>query len=45
VPTWYVGGILFTLSPELAKALEINGEVKAAYAVIASVVHRRMSEK
>jgi MFS family permease len=45
VPTWHVGGILFTLSPELAKALEINGEVKAAYAVIASVVHRRMSEK
>ena len=35
VPTWYVIGILVTFSPELAKALEINGEVKAAYAVIA----------
>jgi len=45
VPTWYVICILITFSPELAKALEINGEVKAAYAVIASVVHRRMSEK
>ena len=35
VPSWYVIGILVTFSPELAKALEINGEVKAAYAVIA----------
>ena len=35
IPTWYVIGILVTFSPELAKALEINGEVKAVYAVIA----------
>jgi MFS family permease len=35
VPSWYVVGILVTFSPEFAKALEISGEVKAAYAVIA----------
>jgi len=35
VPSWYVIGVLVTFSPELAKALEITGEVKAAYAVIA----------
>jgi putative MFS transporter len=35
VPGWFVIGILVTFSPELAKALEISGEVKAAYAVIA----------
>jgi putative MFS transporter len=35
VPSWYVVGILVTFSPEFAKSLEISGEVKAAYAVIA----------
>lgn len=35
VPSWYVIGILVTFSPEMAKALQITGEVRAAYAVIA----------
>ncbi len=35
VPSWYVIGILVTFSPEMAKALHIAGEVRAAYAVIA----------
>ena len=35
VPSWYVVGILVTFSPELAKALQISGEIKTAYAVIA----------
>jgi len=34
VPSWYVVGILVTFSPELAKALQISGEIKTAYAVI-----------
>lgn len=34
VPSWYVIGILVTFSPELARTLQISGEIKAAYAVI-----------
>ncbi len=34
VPSWYVVGILVTFSPEFAKALQIDGDVRAAYAVI-----------
>lgn len=34
VPSWFVVGVLVTFSPEFAKALNISGEVKAAYAVL-----------
>ena len=34
LPTWFIIGILVTLSPEFAVALRITGPVKAAYAVL-----------
>ncbi len=34
VPSWFVVGVLVTFSPEFAKALNISGPVKAAYAVL-----------
>jgi putative MFS transporter len=34
LPTWFVIGILITFSPEIARALHIQGEIKAAYAVM-----------
>ena len=34
VPTWYIAGVLITLSPELAKQMGITEPVKAAYAVL-----------
>jgi MFS family permease len=34
LPTWFVIGILVTLSPEIARALRIQGEIKAVYAVM-----------
>lgn len=34
VPSWYVVGILVTLSPEFAKAIGVAGPVKANYAVL-----------
>jgi len=34
VPSWFVVGVLVTFSPEFAKALDIQGPVKAAYAVL-----------
>jgi len=33
LPTWFVVGVLVTLSPEFAAALGVTGEVRAAYAV------------
>ncbi|MEI9962150.1 MAG: MFS transporter [Limisphaerales bacterium] len=33
LPTWFVVGVLVTLSPEFAKALHVNGTVNAAHAV------------
>ena len=34
IPSWFVVGVLVTFSPEFAKALNIQGPVKAAYAVL-----------
>lgn len=34
LPSWFVVGILVTFSPEFARALNIQGEVRAAYAVL-----------
>src|SRR6185312_2848271 len=33
LPLWFVIGILVTFSPEIGKALQINGEINAAHAV------------
>jgi putative MFS transporter len=33
LPNWFAIGILITLSPEIAKALQINGEINAAHAI------------
>jgi MFS transporter, putative metabolite:H+ symporter len=34
LPSWFVVGVLVTFSPEFAKALHIQGEIKANYAVL-----------
>jgi MFS family permease len=34
LPSWFVVGILVTLSPEFARALHIQGEIKAGHAVM-----------
>ncbi|HNB82709.1 MAG TPA: MFS transporter, partial [Chitinophagaceae bacterium] len=34
LPIWYCIGILITLSPELGKELEIQGEIKPAYSIM-----------
>ncbi|HTB80047.1 MAG TPA: MFS transporter [Opitutaceae bacterium] len=34
LPSWFVVGVLVTFSPEFAKALHIEGEIKANYAVL-----------
>jgi putative MFS transporter len=33
LPNWFVIGILITFSPEIAKALQIKGEINAAHAI------------
>jgi putative MFS transporter len=33
LPNWFAIGILITLSPEIAKALQIKGEINAAHAI------------
>jgi MFS transporter, putative metabolite:H+ symporter len=35
MPTWFGIGILVTFSPEIGRALEIQGDVKASYSVMA----------
>ncbi len=34
LPTWFVVGVLVTLSPEFARALDVQGEINAGYAVM-----------
>jgi len=34
LPNWFAIGILITLSPEIATALEIKGEINAAHAIV-----------